>query len=208
MTIRATPPETFLEHHDITLARVDVRVRRGFLTLSALPDPEGRFLKGMGAAWPKDIPKNWFEEVESYNSAERREAMARDWKKFRPTPKDVSDWDQALCFALPLGRAQWSLLRWRAMGWSYEEVGMKLKLHRQTVYRQTRDALMGSWHVAIAKTVERLGPDAVIDWNRAEAAAQAAFGQVPGVRAEDGIHGRVRGGSPAIPAADLVLQRA
>lgn len=139
--------------HDITLERVETRIRRWWLTNNALPDPERRYLKDMKALWPDPSPDRAFDAFVLYDSPDARERQNMRAVRFVPTPEDISDYygtrkTNPWVWMRQLAPDEVKLIRAvHLLGASY--IAKRRKCSRQLISKMYRDSIMRAWHAAI-----------------------------------------------------------
>lgn len=141
-------PEPILELADLTLKRVATRLIRAHKTLRVQPDPEARFQRDMKAAWPT-FRQDWWHAWETWNDQTTRAKMDSDFRKFNPTPADVSDYLIALTWLKGVDRADWQFLRWDAFGYAPSDMAIAAKCDEGEAKRRVAAGYLGAWHEAV-----------------------------------------------------------
>jgi hypothetical protein len=145
-------PEDLLIELDLTLARVENRLRRAILTLEILPDRDKRFQRDMKAAWPVFLPEKG--DGPDVNSLDIRDAFAKRFDRFEPTPVDVGDCLQALSWLNgPTASRDHKLLRLRAAGFSYEQMSSVLGQPRSSLHCEVVEIHKRAWNAALQQAL-------------------------------------------------------
>lgn len=147
-------PERILVALDITPQRVEQRLLRAIQTLQVLDDKEARFRRGMGASWPAF--RQEAADEPAAHAAEVRAAMMSKLNRFVPTRADRDDWDTAMAWIAGSKLAEsFRLLRYRAAGFSYEQIATILGRPRSSVHKQVGDIFKGAFDAALMQALGR-----------------------------------------------------
>lgn len=120
----------------ISRREVAERVLRAMRTLRALPDPDRRFFF-MNNGWPEYI-----RDMQAYNSVPEAEP------KFRPLPKDISDYMTALSWTRHLSYPEWKLLWFRSFGFSFRLIADYIGRSDETARRRYEAVIIDVWCAA------------------------------------------------------------
>jgi hypothetical protein len=119
-----------VDHREI-VARCHVLLRRAILTITAIPDPDARFLSGPKSSMPRPQP----DPNVSYDSEAAQAELARAGR-FRPTKADLSRYMEVMSWLAWLkrqgeeGELGARLIIYRAYGNSWWKCAQRLKLGR------------------------------------------------------------------------------
>lgn len=140
------------------IARTHVLLRRAILTVTAIPDPDGRFLGGFKSSMPTPAR----DASVSYGS-EAAQADVAKAARFRPSRKDLDRYMEVLSWLSWLKRQGESgeqgvrLIVYRAHGSSWWRVAQRLKLGKSDdTARRWHDAAVTAIAYAFAARVSEM----------------------------------------------------
>lgn len=123
---------------------VETRLLRAVKTINAIPDKERRFfIQGNG------MPEYVQEYVHAYAADEVK------GPRFEPTPSDVDDCLTALSWMQHLEKRYRKVIKARAYGFSYAQIGEKIGRSKQTAKNWYCDALTDVWIAANKTAIDR-----------------------------------------------------